>query len=61
LIRREVFYFEKAGEQNTDHVVQAVKERVKQGDIANVVVASNSGKTALKLAKEFKKDFPIKE
>jgi len=54
LIRREVFYFEKAGEQNTDHVVQAVKERVKQGDIANVVVASNSGKTALKLAKELR-------
>lgn len=50
MIKREVFYFEKAGEQNTDHVIEAVKERVKQGDLIYIVVASNSGKTALKLA-----------
>lgn len=50
LIKREVFYFEKAGEQNTDYVIKAVKERVKQGDLTCVVVASTSGKTALKLA-----------
>jgi len=50
LIKREVFYFEKAGEQNTDHVIETVKERVKQRDLTYVVVASNSGKTALKLA-----------
>lgn len=50
MIRREVFYFKKAGEKNTDYVIEAVKERVKQGDLVYIVVASNSGKTALKLA-----------
>jgi len=59
LIKREVFYFEKAGEQNTDNVIESVKERVKQGDLTYVVVASNSGKTALKLA-EALRDMKVK-
>jgi len=50
LIKREVFYFEEAGEQNTNYVIGAVKERLKQGDVTYIVVASNSGKTAIKLA-----------
>jgi len=50
LVKREVLFFEKAGEHNTDDVIGAVKERVKQGDLTYVVVASNSGKTAIKLA-----------
>jgi len=54
LIKREVFFFEKAGGQNTEYVMEAVKERVKQGDLTYVVVASNSGRTALRLAEALK-------
>lgn len=50
VIKREVFYFEKAGAKNTDYVIEAVKERIKQGDSTHIVVASNSGKTAVKFA-----------
>jgi len=59
LIKREVVFFEKSGEHNTDHVIDAVKERVKQGDLTYVVVASNSGKTAIKLA-EAMRDTKVK-
>jgi len=51
---KKVLYFEKPGPGNTDSVVQAVKERVKEGDIKHVVVASISGRTALKFAEELK-------
>ncbi len=54
MIKRDVFYFEKAGEQNSDYVIDAVKARVLQGDITRIVVASNSGKTALKLLEALK-------
>lgn len=54
MVKREVYYFEEAGEQNTEHVMAVVKERVKEGDIKYVVVASNSGDTTLKLAKTLK-------
>ena len=50
LIKREVFFFDKFGVQNTDYTLEAAKERVKQGDIEHVVVASISGKTALRVA-----------
>lgn len=52
--KRTVYYFEEAGVQNTDRVISAVEERLKLGDIKYVVVASNSGETALKLAKRIK-------
>jgi len=51
---KKVLYFEKPGSQNTDRVVQVVKERVREGDVKHVVVASISGKTALKFAQELK-------
>jgi len=51
---KKVLYFEKLGPENTDSVVQTVKERVKEGDIKHVVVASISGRTALKFAEELK-------
>lgn len=54
LIKRDVFYFEKAGEQNSDFVIDAVKARVMQGDVTHIVVASNSGNTALKLLEALK-------
>jgi len=53
-IVKKILYFEKPGPENTDSVVQAVKERVKEGDIKHVAVASISGRTALKFAQELK-------
>ena len=48
--KRDTYYFEKPGEENTDLVVEAVKNRVIEGGIEDVIVASLSGKTCLKLA-----------
>jgi len=47
---KKVLYFEKPGPENTDSVIQAVKERLREGDVKHVVVASISGRTALKFA-----------
>jgi len=47
-------YFDEPGPRNTDAVIDAVKERLKGSNIKNVVVASESGKTALKVAKALK-------
>jgi len=49
-----IIYFEKPGPQNTDLVVDTVAERLKKGDMKHIVVASDSGETALKLAKAAK-------
>jgi len=54
LPKREVYYFEKAGTENTNHVVEAVKKRVREGGLNHAVVASLSGKTAIKLAEAIK-------
>ena len=51
---KRVLYFEKPGSENTDSVVQVVKERVKEGDIKHIVVASISGRTGLKFAEELR-------
>jgi len=51
---KRIIYFETPGSHNTDRVVDAVKERIKEGDIKHVVVASISGRTALKVAEELK-------
>jgi len=51
--RRDV-YFDEPGVANTDSVVEAVVERVKETGIGSVVVASTSGRTALKFAKALK-------
>lgn len=48
---REDYYFENPGEENTDDVVEAVVKRLQLTRIRVVVVASTSGKTALKFAK----------
>lgn len=46
---KEIVYFDKPGPQNTDDVISAVKKRLVESGIKHVVVASNSGDTALKL------------
>ena len=48
MIRRTVFYFEEPGPLNTEAVIEAVKERLKEGGARRVVVASDSGETALR-------------
>lgn len=51
---RNIIYFETPGPHNTDNVVEAVKERLKEGDVKHVIVASVSGRTALRVAEELK-------
>jgi hypothetical protein len=55
-IERPIYYFGRAGYENTSHVVEIVHKRLKEGDIQSVVVASSSGETALKFAKRMAKD-----
>ena len=46
----EIKYFEKEGEDYTDELVAAVKERLDASDdIDTIVIASATGKSALKL------------
>lgn len=50
-MKRFVSYFDKYGPENTPEVIQAVADRLRDGDIAAVVVASTSGQTALELVR----------
>jgi hypothetical protein len=54
-VKKSITYFEEAGGANTDAVIEIVKERLKEGDIRNVVVASTSGATGIKFAKALRK------
>ena len=47
-----VFHFDKPGD-HTDEVFSIVKEKLKEGDITQVVVATTTGTTALKAASVF--------
>ncbi len=49
---QEIVYFDKPGRENTVEVVQAVSKRAQELGIEHIVVASNSGQTALKLCQE---------
>lgn len=49
-ISRPCIYFEHTGRQNTDKVVELVRERLDVGDLRTVIVASTTGYTAMKLA-----------
>ena len=46
-VTKPCLYFEKPGRRNTDKVVDAVMQRLAEGDIGTVVVASTTGYTAL--------------
>jgi uncharacterized protein len=50
----KAFYFEKAGNQNTDTVLAAAKKRADDLGIKTIVVASSTGRTGLKAAELFK-------
>lgn len=51
VLKREVYYFDEPGTQNTQYVVEAVVNRLEAGGIENIVVASTSGETAVKFAR----------
>jgi hypothetical protein len=55
-IERPIFYFEEAGYENTNDVVEIVYTRLKNGDIKSVVVASSRGETGLKFAKRMARE-----
>ncbi len=46
----KICYFESPGKENTEKVIELVKERAAELGIRNFVVASVSGETALKLS-----------
>ena len=52
--KRKVYFFPEPGEANTDLVVEAIGRRVEVGDLKTVVVASNSGLTAVKVGRALK-------
>ena len=54
----KAIYFDKAGKQNTDEVLHAAKLRAEELGIKNIIVASNTGSTAVR-ATEILKDFKI--
>lgn len=49
-MEKNIYYFENPGEQNTDRVIELVKDRKDELGIDHIVIASVSGKTGLKLA-----------
>jgi hypothetical protein len=53
-MKRQVEYFEKEGQENTEACFEIVKKAVKEG-YKNLVVATTSGKTGVFFAKEFGK------
>jgi len=55
-VSRQIFYFNKSGVENTDDVVEIVYNRLKEGDIKSVVVASSGGDTGLKFARKMARE-----
>ena len=53
-MKKDIYYFDEPGEKNTDKLIDLVKKRVEELNIKDIVVASISGKTALKVAKKIK-------
>jgi hypothetical protein len=52
-MERKIVYFDSPGKRNTDEVIRIARERVKEGGIEKVVVASASGATAVKVLEAF--------
>lgn len=55
MAKRLVHFFESYGEENTDDVINTVVERLRNGDIKSVVVASCTGKTAIRVTEKLRK------
>jgi len=55
-VNRQIIYFNRPGIENTEKVVEIVYERLKEGDIKSVVVASSGGSTGLKFARKMARE-----
>jgi hypothetical protein len=53
-VRREITYFRYCGEANTEKVLQAAKKRCKELGIDQIVIASETGRSALKAVEVFR-------
>ncbi len=51
MISKKIVYFERSGKENTEDVIDVVLQRLAEGDIKSVVVASSGGETGLKFAR----------
>ena len=58
-MEKKIVYFDEPGPENTDAVIESAKQRLKDSEIKYVVVASESGETALKVVKALK-DLDVK-
>ena len=54
MVKRQVYYFDEPGEENTQMVIEAVSKRLEAGGIRRVIIASTSGKTAVECAHSLK-------
>jgi hypothetical protein len=52
-LKTKVCFFDRPGPQNTEEVLQAVEDRLKRGDINKILVASESGRLALRVKQAF--------
>ena len=59
MVKREIIFFKKPGASNTQATFEAVRERVKLLEIKRIVLATNSGDTALK-AVDLLKEIDVK-
>jgi hypothetical protein len=46
----EIIYFDRPGPENTDELMNLVRQRLARGDVKHVAVATTSGRTALRAA-----------
>jgi len=53
--KRSAYFFDTWGEENTNAVIDIILKRLKLGDIRSIVVASCTGKTAIKVAETLQK------
>ena len=56
MISRKIVYFEKSGKENTGDVIEIVADRLAEGDVKSVVVASSTGQTGIKFARRLAKN-----
>jgi hypothetical protein len=54
MVKRQVYYFDEPGEENTQLVIETVSQRLEAGGIKKVIIASTSGKTAVEFARSLK-------
>ncbi|MCL7414049.1 MAG: hypothetical protein M8353_10635 [ANME-2 cluster archaeon] len=55
-MEKSITYFDKPGKENTDTVIEVVRNRVRALDIREVVVASTTGKTGVAIAEALQEE-----